>query len=90
MLDLVLAGVFSAIGFYLILLQMDIKKVCGYHTFFDIMFSLLLIVAYQGTFSGMVVAFIGGISITFLLWFTKGLIGYKYYSKGEWHYSIGW
>jgi hypothetical protein len=87
---MVFAGVLSALGFYLILLQMDIRKVCGYHVAFDVGLSILLILLYQGTYSGMVVGFVGGVTLTGLLWFTKGLIGFKRYEHGEWRYSIGW
>jgi len=90
MIDFAFAGVLSALGFYLILLQLDIKKICGYHAIFDIGLSVILITLYQGTYSGVVVGFIGGVTLTILLWFTKGLIGYKKYESGEWIYRIGW
>jgi len=90
MIGLLIAGALSALGFYLILLQIDIKKVCGYHTFFDILLSIALIMLYQGTFSGVVVGFAGGVTLTAMLWVTKGLIGYKVRENGKWTYYIGW
>ena len=90
MSEFILAGVLSALGCYLILLQVDIKKVCGYHLWFDAGLSVILILLYQGTFSGVVVGFIAGVTLTLLLWLTKGLCGYKRYEHGRWNYYVGW
>lgn len=85
MSDLLWSGALSAVGFYVVLAQLDLKKVCGYHLWFDVFFSALLLVLYRGTFSGMVTAFAGGVTLTLLLWLTRGLIGFK-----TWNWRRGW
>jgi hypothetical protein len=90
MSEYLLAGALSALGCYLIMLKLDIFKICGYHVWFDAGLSVLLVMLYQGTFSGVVVGFIAGVSLTILLWLTKGIFGYKLYQNGRWVYHIGW
>ena len=89
-MELILAGVASALGFYVILLMLDIRKVCGYHVWWDIAFSAGLLLLYQGTFSGMVTAFVGGLSLSLLLAATKYLNGFKRRERGGWYFYPRW
>jgi hypothetical protein len=93
---LALSGLLSAVSVYIVLLCLDIRRVVGYHLVVDVTFSVLLVVVYAGTFSGMITAFAGGLSLSLMLLLTKLLIGYAQYYKADgedkwrWHYFAGW
>lgn len=82
---LAVAGVLTAIPVFILLCFLDIRKVVGYHIIVDVAFSIAMIVVYAGTFSGMVTAFFGGLTLTFLLYATKLILGYA-----TWHSGLGW
>jgi len=87
---LAVSGVLTAISVYAVLLFFDIRKVAGYHVWVDILFSVLLVLVYAGTFSGMITAFAGGLTLTILLVLTKHTIGYaKWYRRYGWRYFAG-
>ena len=87
---LAVSGMLSAISVYIFFLFMDIRKIAGYHLWFDAAFSVLLIVVYAGTFSGMITAFAGGLTLSIMLFATKHLIGYaRWYRKWGWRYFPG-
>jgi hypothetical protein len=89
-LTLTLAGVMSAVSVFILLCFFDIRKVVGYHVFIDVVFSILMVIVYAGTFSGMITAFTGGLTLTALLWTTKWLIGYaRWYKEWGWRYFPG-
>ena len=87
---LAVSGVLTAISVFIFLCFLDIRKVAGYHVWFDMFFSVALVFAYAGTFSGMITAFAGGLSLSIMLYGTKLLLGYaRYYRRWGWRYFPG-
>lgn len=85
-----ISGILTAVSVYIFFLFMNIRKVVGYHLWIDMIFSILMIVLYAGTFSGMITAFTGGLTLSLLLYGTKKLIGYaRYYRRWGWRYFPG-
>ena len=87
---LAIAGVLTAVSVFILLCFLNIRKVVGYHILIDVVFSILMVVVYAGTFSGMITAFCGGLTLTILLWGTKLIMGYAlWYPKYGWRYFPG-
>jgi hypothetical protein len=76
-MEFVIPGVAAALTMFVLMWQMDIRKFAGYHAWVDVMFTVLLFVAFNGTYSGTMTAVSGGLTLTVLLLATKYLHGYK-------------
>jgi hypothetical protein len=65
--------------------KLGIRRVLGYDALFDIFATLLLLWMFEGTYSGMIAASIGGLVITAELWVLKKRLGYERleYKNGE-------
>lgn len=88
---ILLPALITTASVYIVLWQLDIYKVVGYHLAFDISFTLLLSILFAGTYAGVLVAMLAGLMISVLLLITKWLIGYKRivgwkYFKPIWRY----
>lgn len=87
---LAVPGMMTALSIYIFLCFLNIRKVVGYHLLFDASFSIALVFAYSGTFSGMATAFMGGLFFSFLLYFTRLWLGYAKLTTKGWRYFAGW
>ena len=61
----------SALGLLLLSLKLGGRKVIGMDILFDVLITLVLIIAFMGTFSGMASAMIGGLFVTIILFVMK-------------------
>lgn len=87
---LALSGVLSALSVFIFAMFIGIHKVVGYHLWVDAVFSVILVVVYAGTFSGMITAFTGGLALSLMLFLTKKSIGYGRWTRNGWRYYPGW
>lgn len=85
-MDIIINGMLTALAVYVVLWKWDIYKACGYGLYIDTIFSLLLAIFYMGTYSGALVAIMGGLTLSILLSATKWLIGYKRFEHRHWVY----
>ena len=87
---LAISGVLTALSVFIFLCFLNIRKVAGYHLWFDAVFSIALVLLYAGTFSGMITAFFGGLTLSLLLFFTKIFFGYwRWYPRYGWRFFPG-
>jgi len=87
---LALSGVLSAVSVVALLALFDLYKVAGYHLLVDVIFSTVLVIVYAGTFSGMITAFFGGLTLSIFLYLFNRMCGYKKLTRTGWVYHIGW
>lgn len=89
-MDIIWAGIISAIAMIFLLMKLDIRKVCGYDIFIDVFFTFLLAYMFSGTYSGMMAAIIGGAVLSIFLFIMKKQFGYmrlvRNRYKLEWRY----
>ena len=84
---LTIAGVLSAVSVFIVLMTLGIRKAAGYHIWIDVIFSVAFVFVFAGTFSGMITAFTGGLTLTVLLLIVRWTMGYaRYYRKWGWRY----
>lgn len=84
MLILVASGVITAVGVWMILMRFDRQKIAGLRTPIDIVFTGLMILTFFGTFSGMVAAAVGGVTLSLLLNATRAFNGAKRLTMKGW------
>lgn len=75
--SILLPSAITCCAVYIVLWQLDIQKILGYHVLFDISFTVILSMLFAGTYSGMLVAMAAGLMLSVLLLLTKWFIGYK-------------
>ena len=68
---MLLVGIGSALGLLLLALKLGGRKIIGMDIFFDVLITLVLIISFMGTFSGMASAMLGGLFVTVILFFLK-------------------
>lgn len=73
----IIAGFASAASIIFLLAKMNIKRVLAFDIWVDISATLLLTVAFFGTFAGMMAAVIGGSVISITLFCLKRIMGYE-------------
>jgi hypothetical protein len=83
-MEMVPAGIASALGILVILLQFDFRKVLGFSLYIDIITTGGLTWIFAGTFSGMMAAIFGGLTISLILAISKKMIGYKSLTISGW------
>ena len=71
---MLLVGIGSALGLLLLALKLGGRKIIGMDIFFDVLITLVLIISFMGTFSGMASAMLGGLFVTVILFFLKRTI----------------
>lgn len=81
-------GTLSAVALFIIILKIPSKlqrRLLGLDIFVDAVATVLLAVAFAGTYTGMAAAIIGGITFSCMMWFAKLLLGYDkmFYYKGK-------
>ena len=74
---ILLPSAITVAAVYVVLWQLDMRKVLGYHLLVDISFTVIATILFAGTYSGMLVAMLSGLLLSILLVVTKWLIGYK-------------
>lgn len=81
------AGVISALAIYVLFIKVGIRRVCGYDVAADILATLLLMVMFAGTYTGMIAAVIAGLLLSVMLLATKRLLGYERLTLDNGHLS---
>jgi hypothetical protein len=73
---------------YLVLLKINIRRVCGYLGWVEVGVPVVLLMPFMGTYHGMMVAMFTGLWLSGMLRLTKYLNGYERYSWEEecWHF----
>lgn len=74
---MLLVGIGSALGLLLLALKLGGRKVIGMDIFFDVLITLVLIISFMGTFSGMASAMVGGLFVTIVLFILKKTVAHK-------------
>lgn len=74
---IIAAGIVSAIAFYIVFWKIDIRKICGYEVAVDIASTILLMLMFAGTYTGMIAAVIAGLLLSVMLMITKWFVGYE-------------
>lgn len=74
---IICAGWVSALAFYIIFWKVGIRRVCGYDIAADIGSTVLLMLMFAGTYTGMIAAVIAGLMLSVLLIVTKRFTGYE-------------
>lgn len=74
---MIITGVLTAIGIFIIMWRIGLPKFCGYLWQTDTTLMILLMVIFFGTFSGMMTGLIAGIILSGLLSISKKLGGAK-------------
>ena len=64
-------GIGSALGLLLLALKLGGRKVIGMDIVFDVLITLVLVISFMGTFSGMASAMLGGLFVTVILFIMK-------------------
>mgnify|MGYP005866282321 CR=1 FL=1 len=78
---LITPGLLTALGIFILILKLrrdTLRKLLGFDIFLDITVTVILMIAFAGTFSGMMAAIVGGIGFSLALWVTKMVYGYKH------------
>ena len=65
------AGLVAAAGMLFLLFKFGVRKVITYDIFFDVVITVLLMLALAGTFSGMMAALFGGLIVSVVLFIMK-------------------
>lgn len=78
-----LPATITFVAIYIVLWQLDIYKILGYHVLVDICVTITLATLFAGTYSGVMVAMLAGLMLSIALLITKWLIGYKRIT--HWH-----
>lgn len=79
MVEMMVIAALSAIGLLVVMFKLGTKKVLGYDVYFDISLTVLLMITLSGTFSGMVIALLAGLTISVVLLVLRKFIGLERY-----------
>lgn len=75
MTTLIITGILTALGFWIILLKLNIRKVLNFEIGIDVMFTVGMVMFLAGTFSGIMTGVIAGITLSILLYLSKKIWG---------------
>lgn len=71
------AGMLSAVAFYIVFWKLGIERVCGYDVYVDVTATIVLMLMFAGTYTGMIAAVIAGLLLSVALSITKKMRGYE-------------
>jgi hypothetical protein len=94
MLGFMVAGLMTVLTVLMMMARTDLLKWLGYSNIVDVLFTLIMIVLFHDTFSGVVSAAFAGVFMSGMLWILRSTMGYKKLSlvrhkfiiKPEWVY----
>lgn len=94
MLGFMMAGLMTVMCILMMMARTDLLKWLGYSNCVDVVFTLIMIVLFHDTFSGVVSAAFAGVFMSSMLWVLRNTLGYKklrvvrrgYIIKPEWVY----
>lgn len=71
MIEMAAAGCLTAIGVFILLLKLGLRNVLPFEVFIDVGVTIGLSILFKGTYSGLMAAIIGGITLSLLLTISK-------------------
>lgn len=74
-MTLLLAGIITAIGVWIVLLKLNIRKVLNFEVPIDIVFTIGITMYFAGTFSGLMTGVVAGVVLSILLAVSKAIWG---------------
>lgn len=74
-MTILLLGIATAIGAWIIMLKLGIRKVLNFEVPIDVAFTLGLVAYLSGTISGAMIGVVAGIALSILLALSKKLFG---------------
>tara|TARA_X000001036_G_C20555266_1_gene756085 strand:+ start:380 stop:697 length:318 start_codon:yes stop_codon:yes gene_type:complete len=70
-LFMLLAGLIGAAGMLFLCFKFGVRKIISYDIFFDIAITAVLMYSLAGTYSGMMAALVGGLTVSVILYTMK-------------------
>ena len=71
------AGIISAIALFLVLARFNLKRICGYRTFVDVLATSGFVYVFIGTYAGMMTGILAGACVSLMLNIMCKLYGYE-------------
>lgn len=75
MLTLFCVALITVLGFLIMMGRLNLKRFLGYPNLVDITFTVLMLLMFEGTFSGMFVAAVASLFMSLMLWVLRSSIG---------------
>lgn len=75
MLTLFCVALITVLGFLIMMGRLNLKRFLGYPNLVDIVFTVLMLLMFEGTFSGMFVAAVASLFMSLMLWVLRSSIG---------------
>ena len=70
------AGLISAIGLFIVLCRFNLRRICGYATFVDVVATCAFVWMFIGTYAGMMTGLFAGVLVSLTLNAVRKLYGY--------------
>lgn len=77
MLEYGMAGVCIVLTIFSMMARTNLRRWLGYNNFVDVTFTILMVLMFHGTFSGLISASIAGVVMSASLYVSKALLGYE-------------
>jgi hypothetical protein len=84
MITYLLTGMLTALGFWIILMKLNIKKVLNFEVGIDVLFTVGMVAYLAGTFSGVMTGVVAGITLSLLLALSKKIFGVEKINLKRW------
>ena len=84
MMTLLITGMLTALGVWIILLKLGIRKVLNFEVPIDVTFTIGLVMYMAGTFSGIMTGVVAGIALSLLLALSKKMWGVEKINWKRW------
>lgn len=76
-MEMLEAGLITAIGLIWVLCRFNIRRVAGYAAFVDIGATALLMIIFVGSYGGMMTGIVAGLAVSIFLTLVRKLMGYE-------------
>lgn len=93
MLVLIVSGFMIVLTMLLMMARMGLLKWLGYTNIVDVAFTIIMILLFHGTFSGIVAASFAGVFMSALLWVLRSSLGcerYELVKTGKYTATMKW
>lgn len=77
MLGFMMAGIMTVLCVMMMMARTDMRKWLGYSNAVDVAFTIIMVIMFHDTFSGVVSAACAGVFMSLMLWSFRNTIGYK-------------
>lgn len=76
-MDAIVLAIAATASLFVLAIKLNIRKVLGYDTFFDVAVTLNLVAIFGGTLGGLAAAVFAGLFLSILFFIAKKLVGYE-------------